>query len=782
MINEISIQNFNHHPNNDDDDEDNENKSSSEPGSPFHHPIFANRKMKAHARNMSSPTLFTPVFDIIIDHPKGSLIFRNFCEENLVLENWEALQTIRQFKMDVRFTIRKAMELEEVIQSGSPVGNCPGTSSNSSSSMNGKFKLTQLIGNVHHLLANNQQQHVGSSSHHCQGDMMSPITSMISSMTVSALNVGHSTAAAHHTWQTPPQIVIEKTDHALQRNRNCKALKESILIDISRIVATFINEAADKQINIDSETRKNTLQRLKMIQLQLAATQDRRFSNFSENPSTNDATMSLMPPSEYSSISNDSSSMLRSSDSCTTTNEDLASTPTSPIDENSPTRKKVYSFKKILPKLTSPKKKNADETEKKSSESEKGDQDASDVFNIDLIGSFSVKTSNALKAATLINEQQLQQYEQEFKDLIMFFDQIEVQLLLLLKDDVFPRFVRSTNWLNFLKQYPHDALECAKTEDIEDLKKMRFTKDDFQRVRLQPSDFERCERLFADSILFDLIYENYGQSSKRLKIYSSRKRGNSYNKKYAQNSPLVGVYFSNGENFIDEDSLKLGKFGVQKKLGYLDFPAEVVLSALCDIDLQSKLLPKVEKNDNSILGWTKCEDTRYYPSLITHYTLNLGKMFKKRGVYASNCAIFDHKKYRYHFLSKSIYSNSHFPNIDERGKKTIASATITYASIIPVSKSRCKLIYVMLGNMGGVVSKFSSFLFKQEVTLFDNHLQEELVKMKAYKYADLENGYNMVRNCIDYRNRFMMNSVEAQESATTCPFPKTFAEFQELFS
>ena len=198
-----------------------------------------------------------------------------------------------------------------------------------------------------------------------------------------------------------------------------------------------------------------------------------------------------------------------------------------------------------------------------------------------------------------------------------------------------------------------------------------------------------------------------------------------------------------------------------------------MLSSLCDIHLSRKLRSDTLQTNDTDVAWTKCEENKYYPSLIQHYRYDLGKLLNKRSIFTSNHVIFD--KGRYFVLTKPIYGNPHFHNIDERGKKTTPSVIFHYSAITPLSENRCRMVYVVIENVGGVLSRLSRIMFRHAKVMFCNKYLAQLKKMKKTNYKDLRDGFELVRTCLDYHSQHFT------KQPPNCPFPNTFEEFQARY-
>jgi len=722
--------------------------------------------------------LFTPMFDLIIDHPKGSLVFRDFCGENFVLENWECLQAIRQFKLQVQ-QVRRQVAGEEIVSPSSSHHNSPSSHRSRLSQLFYTHTSTTTSTNAHQIVTSPQHQQSVSTfvGEHNSETPQKLVLNQRLRLDIpydrSVQSNMSATSSSFSSCASPSSSQGEKS--YLEKRKSCGLTMRDVLVtDIYRIMNTYIDESAHRQVNIDSDTRKNCqakLQKLKLSNVKqevevIPPTIQYTVVSSPRSPTgDSDSSFSQTTPRDTNNL-NTSSNSIVSQQAVLQTSQEQIDPSISKVDHNEESHKVINL---ALALNTS-----VDSISNQVQLTARSDNSLNtSTYNIGLIGSFAVPTSPLVKT-------------DDFKDVETFFDQVEMLLLLLLKDDVFPRFVRSKNWFTFLRMHPQDAKECAKKQDIEDLKRMRFDMCDFRRMRVTSMDFERCERLFADSILFELLYDNFEQNADR----------RSKNKIPFNSSQFVGVYFSNGENFIDESSIGMGKFGVQKNLGYLNFPAELVLSALSDMTFQQILMPAIEYDENLRVCSCKGDAKKYYPSTVLTYRMNMGKFMTKRTCYASTLSIYDENKKRYYFLSKPIYNNAWFQRyMDPTGKKTIPCATLVYASVIPVSKSKCKLIYVVVGNLGGALSKFSSVLFKSHVsTLAKNisqHLHEELVKRRRDNFKDLFYGYNAVKNSLEqyYRQTICKRDVLGEENTTMfasfsdwCPFPTTFEAFQKSYS
>ena len=78
-------------------------------------------------------------------------------------------------------------------------------------------------------------------------------------------------------------------------------------------------------------------------------------------------------------------------------------------------------------------------------------------------------------------------------DKIVLFEKIELEILLLLNNEIIPKFSRSDDWLNFVKEDYESALRCCYLEDIAQLDRIKFTKQDFMRDAITMKDLEVAE-------------------------------------------------------------------------------------------------------------------------------------------------------------------------------------------------------------------------------------------------------------------------------------------------
>ena len=142
------------------------------------------------------------------------------------------------------------------------------------------------------------------------------------------------------------------------------------------------------------------------------------------------------------------------------------------------------------------------------------------------------------------------------------FRNIELQLLLSLRDDVLPRFVRSSNWQQFVIDNLTAANECCDKEDIEKVNKLKLKREDFARERITRKDFNFCELVAGDMSCFQCILQND-----------------------------ILIFFSKGEQFVDEKDVGCGQFNMQKTVALLPFSAEVVLASQLSPEFNKKVMP-----------------------------------------------------------------------------------------------------------------------------------------------------------------------------------------------
>jgi len=346
------------------------------------------------------------------------------------------------------------------------------------------------------------------------------------------------------------------------------------------------------------------------------------------------------------------------------------------------------------------------------------------------------------------------------------FDRVELQLLLLLKGDVLPRFSQSDMWQNFVLENGDIANDCCYPEDLEKMKSLRYTKFDFEREQVTQKELDFCDMVAGD--------------------ISSLK--------HMLGSNDLSVFFSKGDQFVDQQDVGVGAFNMSKAVGFLPFPAEVVLAAECSPFAIKKFLPTTifDQNDKGeelpFLDLPEKKSVEkgsgVYPSWVTKFTVNFGPIFDKRTSYAAGSLFYVNG--RYIIVNKAIFNpakyKASFTRYSEKKDelqetKAVNSLVISIHVMTPISKDKCHFVHLAVLNVGGLLNPLAGKLYKQTVGKVSSQQQittiKELTEMKQQRYLPIEDGYQRAKEFLT-----LTLKANGKDFRKDCPFPRTFEQFQ----
>ncbi|KAL9642353.1 hypothetical protein ABK040_007351 [Willaertia magna] len=354
---------------------------------------------------------------------------------------------------------------------------------------------------------------------------------------------------------------------------------------------------------------------------------------------------------------------------------------------------------------------------------------------------------------------------------INLFIDVEFQILLMLTSDVLPRFVRSQKWHEFIQKNTEIATKCCSLEDLELLKKLKYTKKDLKRNIVTIKDLQFSEMVCLDYSCFEYLASNKD----------------------------INVYFCSGDTFFEESlNNHLGKSNIAKTIGYLPFSAEVVISTMMDELAVQKVYPttihdKNELNESSTIlrdipfnieEMVNHLNLDELPSIFAKYHVNIGNLFNLRTCYTTASGIYLNNKYYY--IVKGIYDPKrnlneyiYYKNGKKFCKSTVTMVSISIHVVTPISKDKCHFIHFASGNLGGIFTKISTTgLFKKFLGKVSIKSRETLISVlnefKEEKYINIKKGYERAKRSFEIYNR--VHGVKEK-----CPFPETFEELQEFF-
>lgn len=211
-------------------------------------------------------------------------------------------------------------------------------------------------------------------------------------------------------------------------------------------------------------------------------------------------------------------------------------------------------------------------------------------------------------------------HDLDFMTKYNLFNRVELQLLLLIKGDVLPRFAQSEMWQQFVLQNGKLADSCCYPEDLQKVERLKYRKADFLREYITNKDLEFSEMAAGD---MSCLQHMLGSSD-------------------------LSVFFSKGRQFVDTEEVGFGTFNMAKVVGFLPFPAEVVVSAQCSAYATKKFLPTTKFDENSqgietpflpheyeLIDFSDDSKKHIYPSWLTKFNVAFPKPFGMRTCYAA---------------------------------------------------------------------------------------------------------------------------------------------------
>ncbi|KAF0973423.1 hypothetical protein FDP41_008127 [Naegleria fowleri] len=353
----------------------------------------------------------------------------------------------------------------------------------------------------------------------------------------------------------------------------------------------------------------------------------------------------------------------------------------------------------------------------------------------------------------------------------ILFDQVELELLLLVKEDILPRFAQSEIWQNFVLENGDVANSCCYPEDVEKVLKLRYRKEDLLREYITQKDLDFSEMAASDmSCLKHMLDVN------SLNIFSTK-----------------------GDQFVDIQDIGMGGFTNAKIIGFLPFSAEVVISGHCSGYAMTKFVPTTlfdqdkegkivsfREHEFEQIDFSKESNKDVYPSWLTKFSVKYPRPFTNRTCYAAGTCVY--VKGRYIMINKAILNPEKYPSeyiyrdskkSKMKKKKTTNSLFVSIHVVTPVAKEKCHFVNLLLLNTGGFLNILAEALLEQSLKVCSQQqmtMISELNEMKKDRYAMIEDGYLQAKRFISLSLAKFGKTISTAEG---CTFPQTFEEFQK---
>ncbi|KAL9657270.1 hypothetical protein ABK040_011490 [Willaertia magna] len=337
---------------------------------------------------------------------------------------------------------------------------------------------------------------------------------------------------------------------------------------------------------------------------------------------------------------------------------------------------------------------------------------------------------------------------------IKLFKSVEFQLLLLLKTDVFPRFVRDQKWINFVNENKERAKEWADEEDLNVLEEIKYKRKHFEYSFFSDHDLRFIDWVTEDQSCFQLVNKDANAN--------------------------LSIYLSSGKEFVDEKDVNFGSYGCLKVVGYLPFPAELMVHTFTCPRFNRLLHENMIIESSSFLT----EDMNYkvLENGVKQYPYRVGRGHFKYGLLGlrsiiSVASTFFYKG-KYCCLVRGSLDEKYDHNYyvgDKKVKNTTRMCTISICCFAPISPTKCHFIQTTLVNPGGLLAKVSGMLTKKMASDWGKDISNKIKVMKIMIEEDLdgmeEHYFKTVENIIAF-------SKATGEKYNEDAFPKSFEEYR----
>ncbi|KAL9649886.1 hypothetical protein ABK040_011359 [Willaertia magna] len=370
----------------------------------------------------------------------------------------------------------------------------------------------------------------------------------------------------------------------------------------------------------------------------------------------------------------------------------------------------------------------------------------------------------------LDSQQPLDANEQEEakgeKEIVPYLDQwmklfknVELQLLLLLKTDVFPRFIRDDRWVKFVNENKSRANEWAFEEDLNELEEIKYKRKHFEYPFFSDHDLKFIDWVTEDQSCFQFVSKDETSN--------------------------LAVFFSPGKEFVDEKDVNYGNFGCLKVVGYLPFPAELMVNTFTCPKFNRLLFDNMVIEDPpAFLGADMNHSIR--EDGVKQYPYRIGRAHFKYGMLnmrstVSVASTFYYKG-KYCCLMRGILNDDIDHCYHKNGKKVKKTTRMCSASIVsfaPISPTKCHYIQTTLVNPGGFLAKLSGLLTKKMASGWGKDLSNKIEVMKIMIEEDLEGLENGYKTTVE---NIMAFSKASGEKVDENIFPDSFEEYKARYS
>ena len=331
---------------------------------------------------------------------------------------------------------------------------------------------------------------------------------------------------------------------------------------------------------------------------------------------------------------------------------------------------------------------------------------------------------------------------------LQLFDAVEYELLLSLMGDVFSRFIASEEWREWRQQHKDEA--------------KRIRRDDIFFERISQQDFARDHLLGKDFQLYRVIENLYD--------FMETKEG-------------MSIYWGSADPLLEEDSPLKGKFSLVKYSGYVDCPAEWVMTCMSEDDFLAESMPHM-LYDRDVNGHTEnhfkfLENSKpEFPSFLYTNHLMVGKIWDIRTTHLVESIIYRNGVYIQ--VAKTVcndnFSSTHttYENGILKSKKTIQAQYYMFFICAPIGHNRCHVTSIFTINAGGVLGQVYKQSTEVLTLLYRTMLMEQAGKWRREK-KKLAVGHGVVKACLEASMRAEGGSLRD----TT--YPETLEEFCQEF-
>ncbi|KAL9655458.1 hypothetical protein ABK040_011853 [Willaertia magna] len=341
---------------------------------------------------------------------------------------------------------------------------------------------------------------------------------------------------------------------------------------------------------------------------------------------------------------------------------------------------------------------------------------------------------------------------------IELFRNIEFQLLLLLKTDVFPRFVRDEKWIHFVNANKDRAKEWADEEDLNVLEEIKYKRKHLEYSFFSDQDLRFIDWVTEDQSCFQLISKDATAN--------------------------LAVYLSSGKEFIDEKDVNFGSYGCLKVLGYLPFPAELMVHTFTcprfnrllheNMIIETPTFLREEMNHSTLEDGVK-----QYPYRIGRAHFKFGLLGLRSIISVASTFYY---KGKYCCLMRGSLDDSFDHSYHENGKKVKSSTrmcTISICCFSPISPTKCHYIQTTLVNPGGILAKLSGVLTKKMAGDWGRDISNKINIMKIMIEEDLEGMQEHYDRTVE---NIMAFSKASGEKVDENIFPKSFEEYKAKYT